>query len=176
MNLAAVLGCFVMVCGVAAGQQRVTASELMSAAEATARLHHHAVFVHFGASWCGCCKQLDRFLQRPKVKQCFSKYFEVVSLDVEEPVGKRDEENVGGDALLAKMHSGPVGLPFYAFVDDGGRVLCTSSAGGAEPELGFPVLYENIGAFLKMLKKAAPLLSMDEMWEMRHELESDQGS
>ena len=72
-------------------------------AEAKAKANGKAIYLHFGASWCGWCKRLDAFLERPDIKPVFEKYFVPVKLVVQEDTKHKALENAGSDAWLAKI-------------------------------------------------------------------------
>lgn len=61
-----------------------SADELIAEAKAKVTAENKSIYVHFGASWCGWCRRLDAFLERPDIKPVFEKYFVPVKLVVQE--------------------------------------------------------------------------------------------
>lgn len=130
-----------------------TADHVLAEAKTKAAAEHKAIFVHFGASWCGWCKKLDGFLDRPDVKSAFEKYFVPVKLVVQENEKNKALENPGAEALL-KQWGGPAGLPYSAFLDARGSLVINSKNKGEN--IGFPAQPDEIDWFVQMMKKAAP--------------------
>src|SRR5206468_9360758 len=89
------------------------------------RPKNKAIFLHFGASWCGWCKKLDAFLDRADIKPVFEKYFIPVKLVVQENQKNKALENPGAETLLKKL-GGPGGLPYSAFLDAKGTLIVNS--------------------------------------------------
>jgi len=132
-----------------------TAQKVMDEAKAKASSEHKAIFLHFGASWCGWCKRLDAFLERPDIKAIFEKNFVPVKLVVQEKEKDKALENPGAEALLQKV-GGPGGLPYSAFVSEKGALIVNSKRNGQN--IGYPGAPEEIDWFIQMMKKAAPAM------------------
>ncbi len=149
----------------AAPAEPPSADQLLVITEAKATAEHKVIFVHFGASWCGWCRKLDAFLDQPGIKPVFEKYFVPVKLVVQENEKNKAQENSGSDALLSKL-GGPAGLPYSAFLDAHGVLIVNSkrpsNVGGGE-NIGFPVQPEEVDWFLKMMRKAAPQMTRDDL-------------
>ncbi len=129
------------------------ADQVLAQAKAKAAAEHKAIFVHFGASWCGWCKRLDAFLERPDIKPVFEKQFIPVRLVVQENDKNKALENPGADALLKHL-GGPGGLPYFAFLDEQGKLIVNSKLDGQN--IGYPAQPQEINWFVQTMKKAAP--------------------
>ena len=138
-----------------------SSDQVIADAKTKASAEQKAIFVHFGASWCGWCKRLDAFLDRKDVKPVFEKYFVTVKLVVQEKEKDKALENSGADALLTKL-GGPSGLPYSAFLDSKGDTI-VNSKGSDGNNIGFPAQPDEIDWFVKMMKKAAPKMSDDDL-------------
>ena len=140
--------------------EAATADQVLAPAKAKAVAEHKAIFLHFGASWCGWCKRLDAFLDRPDIRPAFEKYFIPVKLVVQENDKNKAVENPGADALLKKL-GGPAGLPYSVFLDAKGALIVNSKIDGQN--IGYPADPNDIDWFIQMMKKAAPNISPDDL-------------
>jgi thiol-disulfide isomerase/thioredoxin len=153
---------------VLAGQPPLSADQVLAQVTAKASSTHRAVFLHFGASWCGWCKKLDAFLERADVRPVFETYFIPVKLVVQEDAKHKTLENPGADALLKKL-GGPSGLPFSAFLDERGELIVNSKNDGKN--IGFPAEPGEIAYFIQMMKKAAPKISATDLQKLEAALQ-----
>jgi thiol-disulfide isomerase/thioredoxin len=142
------------------------AGELLAKAEKNAAEEGKAIYVHFGASWCGWCKRHDAFLEQPTVKPVFEKYFVPVKIVVQENAQNKALENPGAEESLKKF-GGPEGLPFLAFLDAKGALIVNSmrvsEKGVSSGNIGHPSAPEEIDWFVAMMKKAAPKMAAEDL-------------
>jgi thiol-disulfide isomerase/thioredoxin len=157
--------------GVAA-QTAPSASQMLTAAQARATAEHKAIFLHFGASWCGWCRRLDAFLSAKEIRPLLERHFVLTALDVQESGEKQSLENPGAAAMLGRLGGTGQGLPYFVFLDANGEAIATSkcptAAKPAGENIGYPGEQEEIALFLALLRKAAPEFTIDELKTIEH--------
>ena len=140
-----------------------SADQVLSEAKTKAAADNKAIFVHFGASWCGWCRKLDAFLEQPDIKPVFEKQFVPVKLVVQENEKNKALENPGSDAVLKRL-GGPAGLPYSAFLDRDGKLIVNSNRNGeAGQNIGYPAQPGEVDWFVAMMRKAAPKMNQDDL-------------
>jgi len=153
-------------------QTAPSASQVLTAAQAKATAEHKAIFLHFGASWCGWCRRLDAFLDAKAIRPLLEKHFVLAKLDVQESGEKQSLENAGAAALLDRCGGTGQGLPYFVFLDAKGEAIATSkcptAAKPAGENIGYPGEQEEIALFLALLRKAAPEFTIDELKTIEH--------
>ena len=154
-----------LVAAIAAGPVRSqttkppSAQTVINAALKTAQAENKTLFVHFGASWCTWCKQLDAMLVSPEVGKLIADHFVLVNLTVQESDDKKSLENSGAQELMDKNGAGKAGVPYYLFLDQTGMKLADSLAMPKGGNIGYPATPEEIKTFEGLLPKAAPRMT-----------------
>lgn len=127
-----------------------SADTLLAAAMTTAAAERKAIFVDFGASWCGPCHRLDEFLHAQETKGILTSHLVLVNLTVMEDKEHKALENPGADTLMAKWGGGTA-IPYYAFLDSAGNKI--------DADLGYPGDNASIKKFMALVDRAAPRLT-----------------
>ena len=151
---------FLALTAATARSETLSAKQILSQAKAKAVAEQKTIFLHFGASWCGWCRRLDTFLDRPDIKPVFEKYFVPVKLVVQENDKNKALEHPGAEAVLKEL-GGPAGLPYSAFLDSKGGLIVNSKFSGQN--IGYPAQGQEIDYFLVMMKKAAPKMADEDL-------------
>ena len=159
MKLLRFIPVFALLASQPAMAETPTAEQLLAKAKAKASSEHKTIFLHFGASWCGWCKRLDAFLDRPDIKPAFERYFVPLKLVVQENAQNKSLENAGAEAVFKKM-GGPDGLPFSAFLDAKGELIVNSK--GSSGNIGYPAQPAEIDYFMQMMKKTVPDMATED--------------
>jgi thioredoxin-related protein len=133
-----------------------TASEMMAKAQAEAKATKKTVLVKFEASWCGWCKEFDKFLADPAMGKLMNDNFVIVHMVVQESDKNKALENEGGDAMLKEWGGEGSGIPYLVVLDDKGKMLANSmelkADGTKVGNTGYPAADHEIAWFIKMLK------------------------
>jgi len=135
-----------------------TTKSLIDEASASAKKENKNVMVIFHASWCGWCKKMDAFLEKPEFKKAFEKSYSIVHVDVMENGPKKELENEGGQELMEKLGGKTAGLPFFAILTPDGKKL-TDSILPKTGNTGFPSEAYEVAGFKDILTKTAPHMS-----------------
>jgi thiol:disulfide interchange protein len=137
------------------------ADKVLSAALAEAAKTERAVFLHFGAPWCGWCLKLDAWLLRPEVASILHKDFVDVKID--------QDRMTGGKEVLARYRPDDNGgIPWFVFLDSKGKEIITSDS--PKGNIGFPAAADEIDHFVAMLKKARRRITDQEIDALRKTL------
>jgi thioredoxin-related protein len=123
------------------------ASRVVSDALAKAGSDDRAVFLHFGAPWCGWCHKLDDFLARPEIAAIVARDYIDVKVDV-------DRMKNGKEVMDRYTHGKPGGIPWFVILDPAGKALATSDGPNGN-NIGYPAEPQEIEHFLSMLESTA---------------------
>jgi thiol:disulfide interchange protein len=146
------------------------ARQLLDEASASARRDGRSILLLFHASWCGWCKRMEAFMATPAVRQVLTKYYEIVWLDANERGAASSLENPGARAVLASLGGAGAGLPFFAVIEPGGKVLATSVVPSTGRNTGFPQAGLELQHFANLIKTGAPGITQEELTTLRRVL------
>jgi thiol:disulfide interchange protein len=136
------------------------AGDLFDRAMARAKAEDKRLFLHFGAPWCHCCKQLDAWLGTPDVAALLTKDFIELKIDV--------DRTIGGNDLLKRYRSEDSGIPWFVLLDAQGNALAESGEG--KKNIGFPSKPDEIEVFASMLDKARVRLTPNDVEALKRSL------
>lgn len=150
-----------------------SASDVMTKVEAAAGAQHKAVFLSFGASWCGNCHLLNHFVNDPAIFPILSKAFVFSEIITgERPNDPKHANLPGGLQLQNSLGGKEAGWPYFVIVDSHGKLLASSVAPGKVGNIGYPVTPDEIAWFGTMLQKAAPSLTSQDLATVKSWLEA----
>jgi len=136
-----------------------SAQTVIDSALKTARAENKTVFIHFGASWCKWCKELDAALESPELRGLIAQHFVMAHLTVQESDDKKSLENPGAEKLMNETGGGKTGVPYYLFLDKDGMKIASSMAMPDGGNIGYPATPEEVNAFSDLLPRAAPRMT-----------------
>jgi hypothetical protein len=122
------------------------------------------VFLHFGSPTCGWCHRLEAFLARDDMATIFGREFVDIKVDLARMTG-------ADEVLESYNRSKSGGVPWFVFLDPGGKALVTSD--GPNGNIGYPFKPEEIEHFLAMLKKVARKIEPAQIESIEKALKSE---
>jgi hypothetical protein len=138
------------------------ATDVVAAGVTRAQAERKAVLVEFGASWCTWCRNFEAFVKSGDAGPVLARHFVVVNLTVRERDDKKTLEHPGGNVLMDEWGGAESGLPFYVFLSGAGQKVADSNAMPDGTNIGFPAVPDEVRAFIDLLERAAPTLSLAE--------------
>jgi uncharacterized protein YyaL (SSP411 family) len=135
---------------------------VLAEAQTKAASEDKAIFLHFGAPWCGWCHKLDDFLARDEIARVFGTDYLDVKIDV-------DRMKNGKDVLAKYNPSASGGIPWFVILDANGKALATSD--GPKGNIGYPAAPEEIEHFLAMLKKTRRRIEPEQLDRIKDALQ-----
>ena len=132
------------------------ATEYLKGAKALSKSRGKSLFLHFGADWCGNCRQLERWMVDPDVAPILKRNFVELKIDT--------EQTRGGRKLLDRSRTGePGGIPWFGFYGTDGQLIIDSNRPSDGKNVGYPKAGENAAHFRAMLQNSGPDLTEAEL-------------
>lgn len=127
------------------------------------------IFVMFGASWCGGCKDFWDELHSSPIWDTVSRNYEVIQLNVYEREKTAKLENKGAVELLLRWADGPPqGIPYYVVLDPSLKFLTDCQSSKAEGKINRIGLFgQTADHFFSVLVKTAPHLKKAELEKLK---------
>jgi thiol-disulfide isomerase/thioredoxin len=138
-----------------------SAHDILAAGKKRAAEEKKFIFLHFGADWCGPCKQLEEWMAEPEIHALFQKKFIDVKIDV--------DNNFGAQELMTSLSPKAGGVPWFCILnatDDKPLAIGEDKDGNA----GLPSSAEGFDGFTKMFK-ATGSLTTEELDLIRKSIE-----
>ncbi|MFN0207619.1 MAG: thioredoxin family protein [Planctomycetota bacterium] len=136
--------------------EALNADVVFQEALSLAKKEDKALFLKFGAPWCGYCHILDDWMKRPEVAAILTKDFVTTKVDV--------DRMTGGNELLQKYCKAGGGLPQFVFLTKDGGMIADSN--GPKGNVGCPLEPDEIAWFQEMVKKAKVKITDADIAEM----------
>lgn len=120
---------------------RPEAQALLDEALAKAKKDGKGVMVRFSEPWCAWCKRFDQVIGQEAVKKALESGYVLVKIDT--------ARNPGGGAVMNTIGGEYIeGIPYFAFLDDTGKVLGRSqsdtTSGKPGTNIGYPTSDEEL--------------------------------
>ena len=140
-----------------------SARKIVSSALGQANAEKKNVLLIFHASWCKWCKKLDTLLEQPGIKELIDRNYVITRIDVQETGDKKQTlENPDGGDVMKEFKGENAGLPFYVFLARDGKMIANSNALPDSSNIGYPGSKEEIAAFVGLIRKAAPGITVEQ--------------
>lgn len=148
--------CLVWMVSISAYAQKIpTAETVMKNAFEQAKKEDKKVLLIFHASWCGWCKKMEKAILDETCKDFFLKNYVITYLTVQEGANNKALENAGGESVMDNYGGKAQGLPYWAILDNSGKLLEDSKIQGNN--IGCPASPEEVDAFIKKLQNTSKL-------------------
>lgn len=151
------------------------AMTLYEAALTQAKAENKKVFMHFGAPWCIWCHRLEDWMAREDVAAILGDNYVDLKIDTDRTSTKsgegRDLLTSGQDLLNRYRQSESGGIPWFAVIDETGKMLITSE--GPNGNIGYPSETEPVGIahLMRMFKETSPRMTDDQIQYLKSTLE-----
>ena len=140
-----------------------SANKIVSSALQQANAEKKNVLLIFHASWCRWCKKLDTLLEQPGIKELIDSNYVIARIDVQETGDKKQTlENPDGGDVMKEFRGENAGLPFYVFLARDGKMIANSNALPDSSNIGYPGSKEEIVAFVGLIRKGAPGITVEQ--------------
>jgi len=153
-----------VVCGVFAQGQPVSADKILKETLTQAKKEHKKAFILFHASWCTWCRKMDKSMNDEACKALFEKNYVINHIVVLESKDKENLNNPGSMDMLKLYKGDKGGIPFWLIFDENGKLLTDSKtrADGVllddtGSNMGCPSTDQEIADFMIKLKKTSKL-------------------
>lgn len=121
------------------------AESVLASSLSIAKKDGKAVFLHFGAPWCGWCHRLEGWMVKPEIATILARDFVDCKID--------QDRMTGGLELFGTYNKTPGGIPWFVFLDADGKPIIDSTD-PKDGNVGFPAAPGEIAHFGTMLQKA----------------------
>lgn len=138
---------------------RLSAEETLKAELTAADKEGKTLAMFVQASWCPYCKLFGLLLKDAAAAPILDSYFRFFWLNVRERKPEWKAKELSGAMALFKSYSGgQQSVPFFVFLDKGGKTL-SRSVDSAGQNIGYPTTDFDLALFDAMFAKAAPKMT-----------------
>lgn len=148
-----------------------SAEQVISNATVQARKEGKNVFAYFGASWCSWCRKTDALLAHPHFAAKFKDSYVVAKVTIREREEKRALENLGWEAVLARLRgTKDRDVPYYAILDGKGKKLGDGyrhEEGKVPGNGGYPQTEAEADAFVELVRRTGKAFGKQDLSRLK---------